>query len=399
MTILVAALVFFVVFGLVGFRIGAIRTLVGLIGVVLGAAMAFRFAPMVTPLYALMGITNPFYNWVLPPVTVFLLVQFVFGMLALFIHKKVEWFYKYKASDLKYLAWQRLNLRLGACVGLLVGAGYLVMTAMIISMLGYLTHQLAAANPQDETRGLHYINSAREDMALTGMDRALAAIDPTPASFMAAADLLGILYHNPAAQDRLFAYPAMLALAEKPEIKELLSDTQFTEAIISKPGLGKILDHPKMKAVFASGPLMASIYALDPKDMLLFVREGKSEIFDKEPILGRWRVDVAATLRATYLANPNISSGEIRKLKVETEKLLGMRLLATPDNQVFLRGAGLNAASTWSGAVGAYMTSLDVARIRAGKLNTRFDEVTLVNGRLQLRASADNFTVAFTKDI
>jgi hypothetical protein len=346
-----------------------------------------------------MGITNPFYNWVLPPVTVFLLVQFVFGMLALFVHKKVEWFYKYKSSDLKYLAWLRLNSRLGICIGLLVGAGYLVMTAMIIAMLGYLTHQMAAANPTDETRGLHYINAAREDMALTGMDKALAAIDPTPASFMAAADLLGILYHNPAAQDRLFAYPAMLALAEKPEIKELLSDTQFTESIISKPGLGKILDHPKMKAIFASGPLMASIYQMNPQDMLLFVREGKSEIYDKEPILGRWRVDVAATMRATYVANPTISSGDLRKLKAEVEKLVGVRLIATPDNQIFLRGAGLNAASSWTGAVGAYTTSLDAARIRQGKLNIRFDEATYANNRLMLRASADNFTIAFTKDI
>ncbi|MBI3879910.1 MAG: CvpA family protein [Verrucomicrobia bacterium] len=397
MTVLIAALVLFILFGLVGHRLGAIRGLVSLVGLVLAAALAFRLAPLVAPIYTSAGITNPLFNWFLPPVTVFLLVNLVFGILAFMVHGKVSWFYKYKATDALYLAWQRLNARLGICVGVFVGAVYLVLLAMIVMAAGYLTYQLASSDPSKDPPALQWLNRVRDDIQATGMDKALAAIDPTPPQFYAAADLLGILYQNPPAQSRLGSYPAMLSLAEKPEIKDLANDAQFNELLMTRPALDVIINHPKVQAVFANADTLKSIYALSPPDMLMFITNGTSAIYDSEPVLGRWQVDPGATVRNAIIRNPKFTATEQRRLKLEADALAGASLIATPEKQLIFRAGPVNLSAQWAGAAGHYSVALDLPRIRQGKPNVSFDDVAIENNRLVLRSTRDDYALVFSR--
>jgi hypothetical protein len=256
---------------------------------------------------------------------------------------------------------------------------------------------LASSDPSKDPPALQWINRGRADITAVGMDRTLAALDPTPPEFYAGADLLGLLYHNPQAQNRMGNYPAILGLAERPEFKDLGNDVQFNELLLTKPGLHEILAHPKVKAITANTEILQAIYALSPKDMLEFIKDGKSPLYDSEPVLGRWQVDVAATVRNGVLRNPKITAADQRRLKSDAESQAATTVTVTPEKKFIWRGTATSGVSDWAGAAGRYTVSLDLTKVRQGKLNIRFDDVAIENGRLVVRSTADDFALVFSR--
>ena len=59
----------------------------------------------------------------------FLAVLILFKMAGFFVHRKVEVYYKYQAGDLRQALWERMNSRLGACIGTLNGTAYIVLVS------------------------------------------------------------------------------------------------------------------------------------------------------------------------------------------------------------------------------------------------------------------------------
>ena len=109
MTVFLAAVVLVLLLAAIGHRLGAIRGVVSLIGIVVAGMLAFPLTPLVTPLFTWVGSRSPFWNWVLPPLSVFVAVQLVFLVIGMFIHRKIEWRYKYKSTDEMRHCWERLN--------------------------------------------------------------------------------------------------------------------------------------------------------------------------------------------------------------------------------------------------------------------------------------------------
>ena len=59
------------------------------------------------------------------------------------MHQKVDVHYKYKGGDLRLMLWERLNRRLGLCLGLVNGTLYLILIAFVIYAVSYWTVQVA----------------------------------------------------------------------------------------------------------------------------------------------------------------------------------------------------------------------------------------------------------------
>jgi hypothetical protein len=391
MSVFLLSFVLIVLFAVSGHRLGAIRGVVGVLGIIVGGMMAVPLAPLVSPLLAKAGTMNPLWNWVLPPVVVFVLIQLLFGLLALFVHHKVTFFYKYRATDEVRHRWERMNSRVGVAVGVAAAIGYTLIIGTVIYSLGYLTQQVAPAPGKPQPRALRLLNQLREDQSATGFDRALAAVDPTPRGFYAAADVLGLLYHNASLQGRLADYPALLELAERPEFKGLAADIQFNEFLLSKPGFFALVEHPKIKPIATNADVLQALRALAPEDLLQFIRTGKSALYDGEPLLGRWVVSVAASVAAAFRENPQMTGGDVFKLRTRLEAFAGLNFIATPDKKAILRGGGANDTGSWDKAGGGYTLGV------RGPQGLNFTQGTVADGRLMLRAPGDATLIVFDK--
>ncbi len=63
------------------------------------------------------------------------------------VHKRVEHYYKYNVSELRLGVVDRLNARLGICIGLMNGAAYFVLDQFFLFNLAYWSTQMAAKPP------------------------------------------------------------------------------------------------------------------------------------------------------------------------------------------------------------------------------------------------------------
>ena len=119
MTVWLLALVLMASLAGVGCRQGAIRVAVSSLGILIGFLVAAPLGKLVKPALLAVGVNNPTLVWVLGPLIMFVLVSIVCKVAALAVHQKVDVHYKYHTGDLRLALWERLNRRLGLCVGLL----------------------------------------------------------------------------------------------------------------------------------------------------------------------------------------------------------------------------------------------------------------------------------------
>ncbi len=105
-----------------GLRQGAIRASFSFAGIFFAFLLAALIGKFLKPLLPHVGIHNPTLVWMIAPIEAFVLVLVLFKVTGFVVHRKVSVYYKYKAGDLRLALWERLNSRLGACVGLLNGA-------------------------------------------------------------------------------------------------------------------------------------------------------------------------------------------------------------------------------------------------------------------------------------
>jgi hypothetical protein len=146
MTIWILALLLLAAAVALGHKLGAINAAFTFAGILIGGLLATVAGKIFKPLLPHFGIDNPTMIWALAPVLGFFLVLILFKMAGFFVHRKVEVFYKYKAGDLRLALWERLNARIGACVGVLNGTAYIVLASFYLFNLSYWTSQVATSN-------------------------------------------------------------------------------------------------------------------------------------------------------------------------------------------------------------------------------------------------------------
>ena len=342
MTIWILALVLMALLAAIGYNQGAIRVTASLLGLIVSSWLAMPLSKLTTPvvktLCGMFSVQNPLLIWALAPVLAFIVVLTLFKVAGLAAHKKVEVFYKYKAGELRLALWERMNKRLGLCLGIVNGLVYTVLISLVFYIMSYTTTQMALGEGSPQM--LRLANRMGQDVVATGLGKAVRAIDPMPQIYYDTADLLGLIYHNPLIQGRLSRYPAFLDLVDRPEFQDVANDKDYSEMLVRQSSALEVLNHPKTQAILNNSALLRDIWNLvgsDLKDLRAYLETGESKRFD-EPLLGYWVFDITATANELRKAQPNLSALKLKEFrKFQLAAYNKAVLLATPGRKAVLK--------------------------------------------------------------
>ncbi|HTI98675.1 MAG TPA: CvpA family protein [Dongiaceae bacterium] len=408
MTIWILALVLLASVAFVGFNQGAIRAAMSLIGLITASLVTLPlskpFTPVMHKVLGIFGVINPIAIWLVTPVVVFAIVLIIFKSAAFALHRKIEVYYKYKAGDLRLALWERMNKRLGLCVGTINGLVYLVLISMLIYVMSYWTIQMTT--PESNSKVLAVLNRMGQDLQATGFIKAARAADPMPDDYYATGDLMGLLYHNPDTGDRLVSYPAYLALFERQEFATLAGDQPLKDAFAHQSGIGAILDDSQVQTITHNPDLLNDIWTITQpnlQDLTTYLQTGKSAKYD-EAILGRWNFSMGGSLALLRQAKPDLSASQLKALRgVVAFAYKDSSFVAAPGHEAFLKGIkwiGTNrkptdpipAAETltgeWQSEAGKYTLALG---------NDRKLTATVKDDRIEITSPALEVPMAFTR--
>jgi uncharacterized membrane protein required for colicin V production len=359
-----------------GYRQGAIRVSFSLLGIFVGALLAVPLAKPFAILLKAFGVQHPVALWMIPPFIAFCVISASFKAIALAVHHKVEVHFRYKAGDLRFSLWERLNRRIGLCLGVINGAAYTVLVSFVIYVIGYWTVQLESAEGMNFPARL--VTRMAKDLQTSGFVKSARALDKMPASYYEAADVAGLVYQNSLLEARLARYPAFLMLGEKAEFKTLGSDQTFSEMRVRKDSAQLLLSYEPMRAVARNSELLRELWTIaqpDLKDLKAFLETAQSPKYSEEPILGRWNFDARGSVASMRRANPNMTaiqmSRERRRLQ---EGYAKTQVVAGTESRVLIKGwpdlstvpaAGtpppmLEGKGEWDGGAGFYKLKLSV---------------------------------------
>lgn len=335
MTIWILALLCAGLAAYAGYARGVIRAALGLLGILLGLALAPALGGLLVPVMRAM-ISNILLADALAPLAVFLIIALAFVGVGQAVHKKVEVHFRYKATDTRLLHWERLMARMGAALGLLNGTMYFYVLCTVIYVGGYLTTQVTT--PENSTATTSFVNRVAADLNASGMEKAIVAIDPMPAAYYDAADIVGQVFHNRLLISRLTRYPAFLGMAERPEFQDIGTDPEVLELFTTQASLGQLVAHPKIKALLSNALIIDEFKTVDMADLKEFVETGKSPKYEPVRILGRWTFDFTLSMEQTFVAQPNMKARRKQELNAQLGlSLIDSTLTATPDNQVYIK--------------------------------------------------------------
>ncbi|MEY4384982.1 MAG: hypothetical protein RLY20_265, partial [Verrucomicrobiota bacterium] len=309
MTIWLLAIVLMASLAALGYRQGAIRVACSLIGIFLGALLAVPLGKPFVVLLKAFGVVHPVILWLVPPVIAFIVVSFLVKAGAFAIHHKVEVYFKYKAGDLRLTLWERMNRRLGACLGVVNGVAYTVLITFVVYVLGYWTVQMETGTEQ--SRMVKLVNRMAEDLQSSGFSRSARSLENMPKSFYEAADILGKIYRNPTLEARLSRYPAFLMLGERPDFQTLAKDSQFAEMRARQDSVAALMQYGPIQGIVNDTEFLKTVWGIiEPNlgDLAGFLDSGVSEKYKDETILGRWNCSVRGMVAAYRRAKPNATA-------------------------------------------------------------------------------------------
>lgn len=333
MLIWTTAIVVIALLGVSSYYKGAIRSMVSLIGLFVAIALALPLAPHLRPLVPKLGLVHPVWPYVVPPVIVFVVIALIFVGIGFLVHHKVAMHYKYATDDYTRVRWERLNRKLGLCVGILAGGIYTVLIGLGVYIFGYPAVQVTNdTSPQ----GQRMLSQARQQLTTTGLDKSVSALDPMPDNYYLISDLVGLVYNNNSLHERLANYPAFLEFGERQEFKDIVTDTEIMGGLQTQAPVIPIANNPKILGLIENAEIMDKLRQIDLKDLYRYLETGNSAKFQEEPILGRWRINVADTYILARRQNPDMTSKQMAAIKTLLAVWLrGYTLMATPEKNVY----------------------------------------------------------------
>jgi hypothetical protein len=316
MTIWLLAILLLASLAGLGFRQGAIRVACSLVGIVLGALLAVPLGHLITPIFKPFGLKNPTLLWVVGPFLIFIIFSAVAKIVGHAVHTKVDVYFKYKTSELKQTLFERLNHRVGLCVGLLNGTVYFILICWIVYAFSYWTVQMATS--ESDPWIVRRLNTLGNDLQKSGFNKVAAAVDHMKPEYYEGADVAGLIYNNPLAEARLSRYPGLLDLAERPEFQQLATDTAFSQMRSSQAPIMDIIHSGPAQGIIGNPDLLRTIWttmAPDFKDLTNFLVTAESPKYDAQKILGRWNLNINVTMAAYRRAHPTVNSKAMSDMK------------------------------------------------------------------------------------
>jgi hypothetical protein len=321
----------------IGYYQGGIRVAFSLVGLLLAAVLALPLGKLIRPVFPVFGITHPVLVAFLAPAVVFLLLLVIFKVAALAVHKKTETYYKYRASETQRALFERLNQRLGICLGLANATVYVFLIGTVAYVVGYFTLQVASS--EGDGWPLRLVNRLNSEMKKSGFVRAAAHFSPATEFYYDACDVLGDIFHNPLRQDKVSTYPVFLNLTERPEFKAL-SESRFQQFWQRQRTLGEVMNHERVKPLVHDVKLYTNLVAMlsgDLKDLKSYLETGKSPKYDEDKILGRWKFDYRETYGLARKGKPNLTLQELNRMRRFLSGFNDTEFLATVDHKAALR--------------------------------------------------------------
>ena len=401
MTIWILALVLLAASIALGHKLGAINAAFTFAGIVFAALLATTVGKLFKPLLPHLGFHNETMVWAIAPIVAFVVVMILFRTAGFFVHHKIEMYYKYKAGDLRLALWQRLNTRLGACIGTLNGTAYLVLISFLIYNFSYWTAQIAPSD--NESRSTRLVNRMGQDLQSTGLDKAARSLVTMPENYYKMADLAGLIAQNPQLSDRLGRYPAFLSLVERDDVQQLVSNNDFTNAWNSHAAMGQLLNDPQVKTVLQNNELLNIVWATTQTnldDLTAYLQTGKSPKYDSQTILGRWDFNVNTTIAMLRQAQPNMRASEMKAVRaLWTQGFADTTFVAGADGQAFLKSLPdfkkqPPTLDTWKGSWTPNDTNYDLSLSSNGENKSMTAQTT--GGRLTLKD--DKNTLIFDRE-
>lgn len=321
-------------FAFLGFQLGGIRSTVGLIGALIGLALATTLGALAAPLLPKLGVQSLTWMLVLPSLVGFSVVWLASLGAGFAAHRPVELHFKYREDDPTRKAFEVMNNAIGLFVGMLTGVILLFAVAKPIYGEAYLTTQI---HSETEPAPIGLINSVRSGMASTGWDRTFAPLDRTPAKFNEVADLLGLLYANSALTNRIVDYPPFLALVETQEVSDILGDPDYLKLLKDQAGFTALLNNSKTQAILNNRDIVDQLKKLDLTDLRKFLETGTSPKYADERLLGRWRPDMAAIVTDARRKRANLGFADLKNLRMAINAILSKaKLNVYPDGRFTL---------------------------------------------------------------
>lgn len=406
MTIWILALIIMGSCIALGHKLGAINAAVTFLGIPVAALLSGPLSGFLAPLLPHLGVQNPFWLWVLPPFIVFIVLMMIVKSIGFAIHHKVYVHYKHYRSELEAGWWDRMNHRVGLCVGTLNGLLYMILVSFVIYDLSYWTAQ--AASSDEEKLPVRLLNRAGHDLASTGMIKVARAVDPMSASYFKCADVAGLLYQNPQLADRLADYPAFLSMGERTEFQDLGHSTDFQNAWKNHGRMDELLGNDYARAIWMNKDMFALVRTAvetNADDLIKYLQTGTSEKFP-DPVFGRWHFNVASSVAMLGQSRANFSSADARALRaVWTPAYAQTTFLAAADGSAYLKNMPkfrpqdqpnkapafdlVSFVGNWTGADGSYEVTVSngstkrsgFAKINGARLTLRLDNDTLIFDR------------------
>jgi hypothetical protein len=389
-----------------GHKLGAINAAFTFVGIVLAGLLATPLGGLFKHVLAHVGIHNETMAWAIAPIIPFFIILGLCKATGFFVHRKVAVYYKYQTGDLRLALWERLNARLGACIGTLNGTAYLVLVSFVIFNFSYWTVQITALDGETragETRTTRLINQLGHDLENTGMDKAGSSLAAMPDNFYKVADLAGLISQNPQLSDRLGRYPAFISLVERDDLQQLAQSGDFTNAWNSHAPIGQLLNEPAVKTILQNNELLDVVWATvqtNLDDLVIYLKTGKSPKFDAATILGRWDFNVVTSIAMLRQARPNIPASEMRAIRaLWLQGFADTTFVAGGDGQAFLKNLPNfqkqpPAPESWKGSWSGNGTNYDLSLASNGENKSLTAQTT--GARLTLKD--DKNTLIFDRE-
>jgi len=314
---------------------GAVRMVVGILGTFASYLAAQPLAAKIRP-FTMGFFETPTTLMLMPPILVFIGLFAVTYSVAQGVHLKTFLYYKYKTNDEKFGLWERMNNRVGLCLGIVNGTLILGIILAFIYAVGY---PIMLSDPPSSAPALYrFMGKLRADLQGSGFEKFAAAMDRTPESYYQGSDFIGLMYHNPQLQSRMMHYPLFLSLSGTPEFVKMLAGPETRQILENKAPITRWLDTNSMN-LLKNNFIRSQLKQVDTADMLEFAKTGKSAKYDSELVIGVWVINLSPTVNTVKQNHPDVTPAILLQLKGLMKKLVDdIVLVNTPDGQMFLRG-------------------------------------------------------------
>ena len=313
----------------------------------------------------------PFWHRVVPTVAGFITIALLFAIAGLVVSIIIRKRLADRWDEFQIDSYKGMNRKFGFCTGLITATVYSVMMLAIIYRLGNFT---VLFQQEDGDEGmLAMLNESRVQLDDTPFLKIAAAYDTTPDLHYEIRDALLLIWDDRGRemQDLMKAYPGFYALRYDPEIRSLIGDSEddSSEDSSDNPsgesfgddsgatggseGDGDSLYHMwksndplTLDQILSNSDVVAAVNnryeelkTIEPgsdeakrlgafiKDLTDeeegFLRTGKSKLYGRDRIVGRWKFALNASLRETKKNYVDIKSAE--EMKAIWERLTGLK--------------------------------------------------------------------------